>query len=83
MPCKSTSLPKPEMGEGPEHASEVENGTHLTTSSYESLRDTFLMVLNSVLVGPNLTLAGENYTAISKLMESDQSSVKTILDKQC
>lgn len=83
MPCKSTSLPKPEMGEGPEHASEVENGTHLTIPSYESLRDTFLMVSNSVLVGPNLTLAGENYTAISKLMKSDQSSVKTILDKQC
>lgn len=83
VPCKSTSLPKPEMGEGPEHASKVKVGTHLTITSYDPSQDTSLMVLNTVLVGPNLTLAGENYTAASKLEESNQSSSKTTFGEQC
>lgn len=48
-PRKTTSLPKPEMGEGTEHASKAEAGATL----YDLLQVNSLMVLNSVLVGPN------------------------------
>lgn len=83
MPCKSTSLPKLEMREGTEHASKVEDGIYPSTISYDPLRDISLMVLNSVLVGPNLTQAGGDYTAISKLGKSDQSLPKTTFGRQC
>lgn len=82
MPRKSTSLPNLEMREGPEHASKVEIGMYPSKVSYDSPLDKTLMVLNSVLVGPNLTLAGGSNTAVSTLKMSDQSRFNTTVDKQ-
>ena len=49
IPRKTTSLPKPKMGEGTEHASKVKVGVSL----YDLSQVNSLMVLNSVLAGPN------------------------------
>lgn len=82
MPRKSSSLPKPEMGEGPEHARKVKNGVYSERTPYDPSRDTTLMVLNVVLVGLNLTLAVGNYSAITELGRSDQSRPKVTSVKQ-
>ena len=77
IPRKTTSLPKPKMGEGTEHASKVKVGVSL----YDLSQVNSLMVLNSVLAGPNWTRA-DAWAAVSLLRKSGQSYLKTTDDKQ-
>jgi len=63
---KSTSLPKPEMGKGPQHASKAKDWTNSKTDvshgpwTFCKIRFPMVYVIR---VGPELTQAAWNYTA--------------------
>lgn len=80
-PCKSTSLPKAEMVEGPKHASKVDYGI-LTKLSYNSLRDMFSHGVLVVLVGLKTIPVVVFYTTVSEFGKSVKSCLKSISESQ-
>ncbi len=79
--CKSTSLPKAEMAEGPQHASKVDTGDR-PNLPYNYPQD---RISHGVVCCPSWAWihsdSGPN-TIVSKFEESEKSSAKSILGKQ-